>query len=209
MADQKYQYTLSLYRAIMAAGFDTTPIKEFESRRGVAWSANLKYNGKVIAEASNEGVGGMSRLEAAINPRTTTPDWTSARTLMATCLESLFALPEIQAHLRATELSMVPSHLTEEERQAKIAEISAMTFKVEEEVAADLIAELADIKKRIAALKRVAAKRLAWARAGDELGSNVSVSGADTPENRKACMAKYADEFKDFQGFLGDLLHGL
>lgn len=209
MSNQSYQATLALHRAVKAAGFDTTAIKELETHRGVAWRAGLKYNGKVVAEASNEGVGGMSRLEAAINPRTSTPDWTAARALMATCLDRLFALPEIQAHLRAIELSMVSSHLPEAERQAKITEINAMTFKPEEEMAADLIQELADIKKLIASLKRVCATRLAWARADDKFGTYVNVSGADTPENRKACMVKYPEDFKEFQGFLGDLLQGL
>jgi hypothetical protein len=193
MTISHYKTAIALHRAVEGAGFTTGAIKQLETRRGVAWNVQLKCNGKAVALAFNDGVGGMSRLDPVVSKRTAAPNTAAAKALMLECMDKLFALPEVQAHLQAQEVECLP----------------AKVFRFEEEPAADLIATLADHKKTIAKLKLVASKKLAWAEANHELGSYVSVQGADTPALRSQVMARYPKDFEGFQGFLGDLLQGL
>jgi hypothetical protein len=57
------------YAAIIAAGFDIKGLKTWSSRNGYGYQYTLTHNGKAVATVTNDGNGGITRIEWAAMAR--------------------------------------------------------------------------------------------------------------------------------------------
>lgn len=201
--------TLALYRAALAAGFATSGITERDGREGVAWSADLYLNGRKVIAASNAGDGGLDWIDPVYGMGETTDD--SPRAVANGAQAVLMALPVVRTFLLANELEV--KGLTGEAARLHLADPTKQLspdFGKNVNHCGLVIASLADVAQQLPTLKRLVATGMHWVPAGHNFGSYASLSKVvDSHENRAKVMARFPEDFKDFQGFVPDLIAGL
>lgn len=198
---------LGMYRAMLAAGFTVSPIKSMAGRDGVAWQATLSLNGKKVLTASNDGNGGEDWVEPI--PVSDIEKLAGAREAMQAAIDKLGALPEVITFLKAYEISAFAYIDDAAERKAKEDEMMAATLQINDERVGNLVGTMAEIRKTLPKLKKIAATGMNWADEGDDFGVFRTLKHADTPANRAALAAKKPERFAVIQGYLPDLIAGL
>lgn len=194
---------LAMYRAVLAAGFTVSPLKSMAARDGDHWEAILSLSGVKLIVASNDGNGGPNWISPF---KFDTPAQTPTD-----AMAKLLALPEVKTFMLAFDVAVISYEPDPAKLSAEIAELLAKNeVSTDDDAIGQVIRALAEIRKELPKLKKKATVGTHWVGAGADFGNYHSVpSVLDTPENRPKCMAKWPAEFKDFQGFLPDLIAGL
>lgn len=198
---------LGMYRAMLAAGFTVSPIKSMDGRDGVAWQATLSFNGKKVLTASNDGNGGPDWVEPI--PVSAIEKLDGARDAMKAAIDKLASLPEVITFLKAFEITVLAYIDDAAERKAKEEEVLASALQINDERVGHVVGTMAEIRKTLPKLKKIAATGMNWADAGDEFGEFRTLKHPDTPANRAALAAKKPERFAVIQGYLPDLIAGL
>ena len=200
--------TLAMYRAALAAGFTVSPIKESETRRGIAWQATLSLNGVKVIEASNDGDGGADWIDPVFKSANGRDG--AAREAAERAREALFALPEVHTFLAAFDIDVKKrGGATAEEALALVAQ-SGPRVAQDDDAVGHVISTLAEVRKLLPRLKKVTESGIHFARATHQFGQYASVKTIpDTPHAREKVRQKWPDEFAVFQGFIPDLIAGL
>lgn len=194
---------LNLLRAIKTAGFKLVNSNSVDTHDGACWEATLAHGSQKLVRVFNGGYGGPDETDFLQTPKL-------QMGAIKAQLAKLFSLPVVQdlvkeSMIRSEGYSLDAGNITQEEFDAKKAEILASTVAPTTDAIEIAVQVLADASDTLKHVKREVKKGLCAAIDDDDAeGGWHTWKAPDTPENRDKIKAKRKVDY-----FLADLITGL
>lgn len=193
---------IALVLAFTNAGFKLTNSKSVTTHDGACWQATLAHGRTKIVTVSNGGFGGPDETQFHANSE-------ASKAVDSESIETLFAVPEISAAVRAhmldnLELQRQYDRLCESVYDIGKTDIESRVPAPTNDNLEFLIARIADVIKMVTSFKKATqTKLLVVFEGGDEKGEYVTYKLTDTPANREHVKAHEMSRKIDY--FIADL----
>lgn len=183
---------IELVVAVANAGFKLVGSKSIGTDDGACWEATLARGSQKLVTVSNGGYGGPDEVRPLQTAKNSIASIKAALADFVSIPQVRQIILDYRISIEAITLDM--DRCTNEELEAKKAEILVGAVKADEESLGVIVGKLGDIKQTIAMLKRNLKTRILFVTAADEAKGQFSfVKGADTAANRETLKRRHPD----------------